>query len=179
MKKISLILAVICCLSLTACSSSNTDDQVATQLKEMKTSMEIIQQDINSINAANKDTTTKDSLDAAPENETDISDSKAMISESDKKIEVLNKKITDLTAKIDSTTIVTDKEKKLKQFLGFNKDIKAIEIEIDLLDDTMESNYRSNKLSRSQYDIYEKQLDQMEDQLDNLEEHLEIIFKYN
>lgn len=90
----------------------------------------------------------------------------------------LTTEVSDTISKVNNIgTPVGTKKDQYHQFLELRKELEAVTQRIDDLEHTIDSNYRTSKISRELHQKLDKELDSLDELMDSTEEQLEQTFQ--
>ncbi|MGN1166320.1 MAG: hypothetical protein ACI4S2_07855 [Lachnospiraceae bacterium] len=162
MKKFKfLVLSLMMCLIslLAGCSSNTTSSATKTN-------------DANEI--ADNNSTANDTVTETPDqgNEQKVQNENISV----ESIASLKETIDNVIAKVDKATPYENSEKRKNQFFELKKELNAVEEQLDVYDDYLDSQYQQGTLSYEDYKKWEQKLDEAEDKIDAAEDKLERTF---
>ncbi|MGG0301154.1 hypothetical protein ABEY59_11680 [Bacillus albus] len=152
MKKWMLI-GVMSCLFLTACSTQADNN---TEVQQQKVENDTLQKESSQLQQEPIKT-------QAAANDT-------------KQIQDFKNEVTSIVEKANNTKPVGAKEENLNTYLAAKKEMDQLDDKIDLSDNQLEADYRAGTITIEQYKAQEKEHDILEDQLEQAENGLEARF---
>ncbi|BFL45460.1 hypothetical protein [Lactonifactor longoviformis] len=174
-KRIGTIAAAALLVSVTFFGGCGDDSRE----KELESQVEQLEQKVTDLEEQNTETdnTGTESADKPGESASETqSGTEPQVSPELPPLEELAQSVSAAAEKVNTAKPAGTQEEQLAQYRELKKEIDAIDRNLDVWDDSIETQYEQGAITREEYRAKDREIDSLEGQLDESEDQLEYLF---